>query len=291
MLHSPQDRSSDDTMSGRTGTFGHRREKFLQRVVDQIEVDRLCRNLRRHFKAKDTEDSSPPERSPLRAGVAERSEGAEGSNDRQPSRRQQHALKRNVPPRSKPSPLFPALGQPVRGTAETLVSRNVSIRSFGTKGKPRKVPRIRIESPHQKSEYTSENHHVVPVPSSTCPTFRGVHLKSSGLFYGVKPTPLNPGFSHGGEDKHPPRTQMFSWKICTPTNWKRAKSYHEILLERRFLRRNGRQPSPSKFYSVFTLRDARKVSAGDRIRRVLRRARFYGDDIKRLVIWMLCVLE
>ena len=82
-----------------------------------------------------------------------------------------------------------------------------------------------------------------------------------------------------------PRGQMSAWKICTPTNWKRAKSYHEILLERKFLRRNGRMPSQSQFYSVFKLKDAKKLTAGARIRRLLRRAQFYGDDIKRLVIF------
>ncbi|KAL8564888.1 hypothetical protein ACOMHN_003734 [Nucella lapillus] len=75
---------------------------------------------------------------------------------------------------------------------------------------------------------------------------------------------------------------LFSWRVCTPTNWKRGKTQREVLLEKRMLRRKGRQPSQSKFISVFKLKEPRKLSAADRIRRVLRRAHFYGDDITRL---------
>lgn len=296
MSHSPRDRSSSETMPAKPGPgpSEQRREKFLQRVVEQIEVDRLCRTLRKHFNAKETEDSPQAQRSLGRREVfrGQRDGCADdGADDRQASGHvHRRALKKhNGSPRSADSsPLPPSLDQHGRGTGESLQSGNEARSSHrpNGKGKARKVPRITVESPRQEDAPGSEDRQVIHVPLSSCPSHRQT---PSGPFYGVNSghaNPVLPGAKADKADKDPgpSRIQMFSWKICTPTNWKRAKSYHEILLERKLLRRNGRQPSQSQFYSVFALRDSRKVTARDRIRRVLRRARFYGDDIKRLVI-------
>lgn len=251
----------------------------------------MCRTLRKHFNAKEAEDDPPAHRSLGRREVfrGQRDGRADdGADDRQASGHVHgRALKKhNGSPRAADSsPLPPSLDRHGRGTGESLQSGNEARGSSrpNAKGKARRVPRITVESPRQEDAPGSEDLQVIHVPLSSCPSHRQT---PSGPLYGVNSGHANPVLPGAKVDKDPgpPRIQMFSWKICTPTNWKRAKSYHEILLERKLLRRNGRQPSQSQFYSIFALRDSRKVTARDRIRRVLRRARYYGDDIKRLVI-------
>ncbi|KAK7097143.1 hypothetical protein V1264_004162 [Littorina saxatilis] len=275
-----------------------KRERFLKRVVDQIEVDRLNRRLRSYLTTKYAAEAS--ERHSLSKSmpgdVTDRGSDAVRSNDvisssdalksssddsdcNLDNKKRGSKLSLSLPPRSKQSFSPRPLGLNSHKRAESF--------SYATHTRLHK-DKLKTFSKSQKDSSDSESQNSQrseDVSKASLPSSRQVPLASSGPYYGHNkpPTPQKPPTRpNTPKATEPTEKNMFSWKICTPTNWKRGKSYHEILLEKKRLRRTGRLPSQSRFVSIFKPKDSRKPTAADRIRGVLKRAQFYGDDIKRL---------
>ncbi|XP_076468500.1 cyclic nucleotide-binding domain-containing protein 2-like isoform X2 [Babylonia areolata] len=284
-----------------------RREKFLQRVIEHIQESRVSRvsHAFRHT-TRHNNDSDP------RKSVS--SETDRSQNGRE-SCKVDGAGKPSSPfHKKRSSTLFspnnfhhlhhhhhhhPTTWPPTRLSAEDNNDDDsnddneghglwASVRHGGRR-QPHFLnpPRIRIRAPSLDTTLNSSNPDLHPLRDPLAQSFTSHHhhqslLSGSGSGFTRPPRPPSPMVSPQSRGSSVVG-DLFSWQICTPTNWKRGKTERQILLERKKLRRRAsRQGSQSTFISIFKVKDPHKLSAADRIRRVLRRAHFYGDDIKRL---------
>ena len=257
-----------------------RRERFLQRVIDQIEVDRLGRKFRSQVRAKRRARDLPYVEQASESPVStDKRGGVRASISIVPnsfSKRHSRALGVTSRVRERWRSTVAASSKPDH--SDTHVSK-------GRQDTDTDARFPQISSYQGERNTNGDDQHTVRTTVTTSANHRHVPLKSSGPFYGFKSRPTTPSASqsaHGGDDKGP--ANLFAWSISTSTNWKRAKTHNELLREKKMLRRKGRQTSQTKLTSLSKLKESQSITTADRIRKALRRAHFYGDDVKRLVI-------
>ncbi|KAK7480128.1 hypothetical protein BaRGS_00028612 [Batillaria attramentaria] len=311
---SPQLKRATERMK-RTNPVDKRRNKYLDKVVEQIQEGRIIRTFQYHYSAKGAEN--PCSMMTARRSLSMWKKSMENADPRKtPS---VHGSPDNADPRKTPT-VSGGLDQISKSSGSTPLSVSPENRSLtlqnveraektrgvrekrnsfaerdrGGSMKCKKLPNISVTVPKIDQDPTipsSRSMRNSPrSPNSVNPKDNLLNT-TSGPYFSPRarpPSAHSSSDSKNSSDSSQSRlgklvddlTAVKRFHQKTHHQWKRMKTYHELLIERRLLRKRGIR---QRIHNLFRPKEPEKMTAGDRIRKVLRRAQYYGDDIKRLV--------